>query len=317
MMSMSFNMRILVTGGAGFIGSHIVEHYHEKHKVRVIDDLRSGFRHNLDGFKCEFIEASILNRDAVRRAMEGADCVFHLAAMTNIAESMCKPNAYIEANAIGTLIVLEEAVRASVKQIVFSSSASVYGDNPTAAMEEHMTPKPNSPYAISKLTSECYCNMFAGLGRLRTICLRYFNVFGARQNAHGVTPPAVSSFIHRAIRNEPITVFGDGHQTRDFVFVRDVVSANDYFANQSSATGVFNVASGQSTTINELVTTVCSLTGSRSTVKYLAGRQGEVRHSLGSVVKLRAAGFKTTTNFRDTLKATIGAFKLTSSIGLA
>jgi len=284
-------MKILVTGGAGFIGSHIVEHFQGAAEVRVLDNLRSGFKKNLTGFKHEFIEASILDRETVRRAMDGVDYVFHLAAMISVPESMQKPVECNEINTTGTLVVLEEAKRMKVKKLIFSSSAAIYGDNPVVPKVETMLPEPKSPYAITKLDGEHHCKMFADEGRLPTTCLRYFNVFGPRQDPKSQYAAAVPIFIDQAVKNEPITIYGDGEQTRDFIYVKDIVAANVFFATKSKDTGVFNVAYGQRLTINKLATKICQLTGSRSEIKRTAARSGDVKHSLASIDKLRAAGF--------------------------
>src|SRR5215469_972210 len=273
-------MKILVTGGAGFIGSHIVEHFQGKAEVRVLDNLRTGFKHNLAGFQYEFIEASILDRDAVRQAVQGVDYIFHLAAMISVPESMSKPIECDEINTRGTLIVLEEAAKAGVKKLVLSSSAAIYGDNPVVPKVETMFPEPKSPYAITKLDGEYYCKLFADEKRLSTAALRYFNVFGPRQDPKSQYAAAVPIFIHRALKNEPITIYGDGEQTRDFIYVKDIAAANAYFATQSSATGVFNVAYGGKITINDLCATICRLTASKSAVTHAAERSGDVKHSL-------------------------------------
>ena len=222
-------MRILVTGGAGFIGSHIVEYFHERAEVRVLDNLRTGFKRNLLPFKNDFIRASILERESVRRAMHGVDFVFHLAAMVSVQESMQNPVECNRLNTIGTLIVLEEAARAKVKKFVFSSSAAVYGDNPATPQSETVCPKPRSPYAVTKLDGEYYSGLFTREIGLSTVCLRYFNVFGPRQNPKSSYAAVVPSFVDRAIKNQPITIFGDGEQTRDFIFVSDVVASNVFF----------------------------------------------------------------------------------------
>ena len=302
-------MRVLVTGGAGFIGSHIVEHFQGKAEVRVLDNLRSGFRHNLAGFECELIEGSILDRDCVRRAVEGVDYVFHLAAMISVPESMAKPIECSEINTHGTLVVLEEAARAGVRKLVLSSSAAIYGNNPVTPKLETMIPEPKSPYAITKLDGEFYCNLFAQERNLPTACLRYFNVFGPRQDPGSQYAAAVPIFIHRALAHAPITIYGDGEQTRDFIFVKDIAAANVCFATQSPATGVFNVAYGQRITINELATTICGLTGSRSQIKHAAERAGDVKHSMAAVDRLRSAGFTPTGNLSDGLRATVEFFK--------
>jgi len=301
-------MRILVTGGAGFIGSHIVEHFQGRAEVRVLDNLRSGFQHNLAGFKAEFIQASILDRDAVRRALARVDYVFHLAAMISVPESMQQPVACNELNTTGTLVVLEEAARAKVKKLVLSSSAAIYGNNPATPKVETMVPEPKSPYAITKLDGEFYCKMFAEEGRLPTACLRYFNVFGPRQDPGSQYAAAVPIFIDRAVKHEPITIHGDGEQTRDFIYVKDIAAANAFFANCPEATGVFNVAYGQRITIKELATTICRMTGSRSEIKHAEERPGDVKHSLASVDKLRATGFVPEASFQAGLQATVNYF---------
>ena len=310
-------MKILVTGGAGFIGSHIVEHFQGRAEVRVLDNFRSGFKHNLAGFRHELIEASILDREAVRRAVHGVDYVFHLAAMISVPESMSKPVECAEINAVGTLVVLEEAAKAGVRKLVFSSSAAIYGDNPVVPKIEAMLPEPKSPYAITKLDGEFYCRLFGEEGRLPTACLRYFNVFGPRQDPKSAYAAAVPIFADRALKHEPIIIFGDGRQTRDFIFVKDVVAANAFFATQSPATGVFNVACGRKITIRELAEQMCALTGSRSEIRHAPERAGDVKHSLAAIGKLRAAGFSPAGNFVDGLAATIDFFQETSHLAPA
>jgi UDP-glucose 4-epimerase len=301
-------MRILVTGGAGFIGSHIVEHFQGRAEVRVLDNLRSGFKRNLATLPHEFVEASILDRDTVRRAMQGVDYVFHLAAMISVPESMSKPVECNEINALGTLIVLEEAAKASVKKLILSSSAAIYGDNPVVPKHETMLAEPKSPYAITKLDGEFYCKLFADEGRLQTASLRYFNVFGPRQDPNSQYAAAVPIFIERAVKNLPITIYGDGQQTRDFVYVKDIVAANIFFATQSQATGVFNVGYGKSTTIKALAETIVALAGSKSEIKHAPERAGDVKHSLAAVEKLHAAGFVPPGTFSVGLKRTIDFF---------
>lgn len=302
-------MRVLVTGGAGFIGSHLVEYFQGKAEVRVIDNLRSGFRQNLDGLQCEFVEGSVLDRDLVRHVMQDVDYVFHLAAMISVPESLQKPVECAEINAIGTLVVLEEAARAKVKRLVLSSSAAIYGDNPLVPKTETMLPEPKSPYAITKLDGEFYCAMFARENRLPTTCLRYFNVFGPRQNPQSAYAAAVPMFIARALKHEPVVIFGDGEQTRDFIFVKDIVAANLFFAAESPADGVFNVAYGRRMTINELAAMIIQLTGSRSKIEYAAERPGDVKHSVAAIDRLRAAGFTPRGDLRGGLLATVNHCK--------
>lgn len=301
-------MRVLVTGGAGFIGSHIVEHFQGKAEVRVLDNLRSGYRQNLAGMDAELIEASILDREAVRAAMAGVDYVFHLAAMISVPESMQKPVEAEEINVIGTLTVLEEAAAAGVRKLCLSTSAAIYGDNPEVPKREAMVPEPKSPYAITKLTDEYYCTLFTREKRLATACLRYFNVFGPRQDPRSQYAAAIPIFVSKALRHEPITIFGDGEQTRDFIYVKDVVAANAHFA-LGPDTGVYNVAYGGRITINDLARRILRLTGSRSEIRYLPERPGDVKHSMAAVERLRATGFVPASDFDAGLAATIDFFR--------
>ena len=302
-------MKVLITGGAGFIGSHLVEHFQGAAEVRVMDNFRSGLRHNLRGFECELIEASLLDRLAVRKAMLGVDYVFHLAAMVSVPESMLSPVECTDINTKGTLIVLEEAARAGARKLVFSSSAAIYGDNPVVPKCEEMRPEPKSPYAVTKLDGEYYCKMFAETNQLQTACLRYFNVFGPRQDPRSHYAAAVPIFIHHALMGEPITIHGDGEQTRDFVYVKDVVAANAHFALKSQATGVFNVGYGQRMSVNELATLVLRLTGSQSSILHGPGRLGDVKHSQASISRLREAGFAASGNLSEGLGATVEFLK--------
>jgi UDP-glucose 4-epimerase len=303
-------MKILVTGGAGFIGSHIVEHFQGRAEVRVLDNLNSGFQSNLKGLQCEFIHGSILDRKIVERAVQGVDCVFHLAAMVSVPESVRKPEQCVEINTAGTIAVLEAAARAKVKKFIFSSSAAIYGNNPVVPKIETMTPEPQSPYARTKLDGEFQCQRFTLESGLPTVCLRYFNVFGPRQNPRSQYAAAVPAFIDRAFKNEPLTVHGDGTQTRDFIFVKDVAAANAHFALHSQATGIFNVASGQGITINGLAKTICELAGSRSEIVHAPTRAGDVKHSVADTGKIRAAGFVPASEFAKTLAETIRHFAL-------
>ena len=300
-------MRILVTGGAGFIGSPIVEPFQGQADIRVLDSLRSGYRKNLDGLDAEFIEGDIRDRAVVDRAMKGVDYVFHLAAMISVPESMTKIAECIDINGLGMINVLESAAAAGVKKLCFSTSAAIYGDNPVVPKVETMFPEPKSPYAVTKLDGEYYCGMFTREGRLRTACLRYFNVFGPRQDPHSAYAAAVPIFIEKALNNADITIFGDGEQTRDFVFVKDVVAANAFFA-ANDFTGVHNIAYGGRITINDLAEEIVRLTNSGSKIVHLPERAGDVKHSMAAVDKLKATGFVPSHTFSEALRQTIDAY---------
>lgn len=302
-------MRVLITGGAGFIGRHIAEYFQDRAKVRVIDNLRSGLKSNLSGLKCQFIFGSILDRDLVREAMRGVDFVFHLAALVSVPSSVQTPNEFVETNAGGTAVVVEEAARARAKKLIFSSSAAIYGDNPTIPQIESMPAEPRSPYATSKYEGEQHCCSFTDKGRLPTVSLRYFNVFGPYQYPRSEYAAVIPAFIEKATRNEPITIFGDGRQTRDFIYVNDVVAANAFFALKSQATGVFNVARGNQITITDLALTIRKLTTSNSAIEYGPERPGDVKHSVAGTDKARAAGFMAVCDLAGGLRTTIEFFK--------
>jgi UDP-glucose 4-epimerase len=302
-------MRVLITGGAGFIGSHLAQYWQDKAEVVVLDNLRSGHLHNLDGIRHSFIHGSILDRQAVAKALQGVDYVFHLAAMISVPESMLKPVECVEINTLGTLIVLEEASQAGVKKLCFSSSAANYGDNPVVPKIEAMLPEPKSPYAVTKLDGEYYCALFTREGRLATACSRYFNVFGPRQDPKSAYAAAVPIFVDKAVKGEPIIVYGDGEQTRDFIYVKDIVAANVHLATQASLSGVYNVAYGGRITINDLARKIIAICGSRSEIRHLPERLGDVKHSQASVEKLASTGFKPSSNFDEGLKATIEFFR--------
>ena len=301
-------MRVLITGGAGFIGSHLAEHFQGKAQVRVLDNLRTGYLKNLEGFDVEFIRGDVRDRETVRKAMEGVDYVFHLAALISVPESMVKIAECVDINVNGLLTVLEEAARAKVKKLCFSTSAAIYGDNPEVPKRETMVPEPKSPYAITKLDGEYYCRMFAQEGKLQTACLRYFNVFGPRQDPKSAYAAAVPIFIAKALANEDLTIFGDGEQTRDFIYVKDIVAANAFFA-MNDHTGVHNIANGGKISINDLAAEIIRLTGSRSKIIHKEVRAGDVKHSRASIDKLKATGFRPSFSFSDGLAATVEAYK--------
>lgn len=285
-------MKILITGGSGFIGSHLVEHYQEQAEIVVLDNFRTGHRANLDGLKHTLVEGSILDRKLVDTLMQGVDVVFHLAALVSVPESMSAIDETVEINVKGLLNVLEAARHAGVKKLCFASSAAIYGDNPDVPKVEAMRAEPRSPYAITKLDGEFYCDLYAREGWLHTACLRFFNVFGPRQDPAGAYAAAVPIFIEKALQNQPVRIFGDGGQTRDFIFVKDIVGALAFLAANPEVQGVFNAGYGGNLTIKKLAEDIIRLAGSKSEIEYGPERAGDVRHSQASAERLRAAGWK-------------------------
>jgi UDP-glucose 4-epimerase len=302
-------MNVLITGGAGFIGSHIAELLQGRATIRVLDNLRTGYRANLRGLDVHFIEGSILDRDTVRAAMEGIDYVFHLAALVSVPESVERPHDCVALNVIGLLNVLEAAVDARVRKLCLSSSAAIYGDSPIVPKVETMMPEPRSPYAVTKLDGEFYCRQFTETGRLETAALRFFNVFGPRQDPRSAYAAAVPIFMQQALAGETITIFGDGGQTRDFVHVRDIAAANVFVATTPGLTGVFNVGYGESLTVLELAEQIIALAGSRSKIRFAPARAGDVRHSRASVGKLQQAGFRPISSLDAGLLETFAHFR--------
>lgn len=284
--------KVVVTGGAGFIGSHLCALLSEDHAVHVVDDLRSGTMDNLAHVEHVMHRGSIEDQTLLREALRGARYVFHLAAMVSVPESMERPVDCVQVNTIGTLEVLAAAADAGAEKLVLSSTAAIYGDDPELPKRESMAPCPKSPYAVSKLDGEYYCRMFADTGRLATACLRYFNVFGPRQNPRSAYAAAVPIFLHKALSDEPIVIHGDGGQTRDFVHVSDVARANLHVARTPSATGVYNVANGGSLSILELARRIVAITGSRSQILHGPERPGDIRHSTADPSALAAVGFR-------------------------
>ncbi len=307
--------KVVVTGGAGFIGGHIVEALIARgDQVTVFDNLHTGHLTNLGDTltgvhpAVRLYQDSILNQEALLEACAGATSVFHLAALISVPESMEKPIEYVATNTIGTLRVLEACRLSGVKNIVLSSSAAIYGDNPTIPKLENMIPEPKSPYAVSKLDGEYYFQMYRKQYGLNATSLRYFNVFGPRQDPKSQYAAAVPIFIDRAVKNQDITIFGDGQQTRDFIYVKDVVQANLLAAKRGG--DVFNVAWGQRLTIQDLATHIIQLTGSSSKILYLPERSGDIKHSMSDNQKIiQQLGFKASSTLEKGLIATIEYFQ--------
>jgi UDP-glucose 4-epimerase len=305
-------VKVVVTGGAGFIGSHIVEHWlNEKAEVHVLDNLRSGYLSNVEIFpKVIFHNGSITNRDLVLKVVAGADYVHHLAALVSVPESIEKPHECFEINVDGLINVLDAAKEFGVKKVVLSSSAAIYGDNPVSPKTTDMKPEPKSPYGITKLDGEYYLSMYHEMFSLGTISLRYFNVFGPRQDPKSQYAAAIPIFIDRALKNQPIFIYGDGTQTRDFIFVKDVVKANILAATNKEVSGVFNVANGSAISINEIVNLIIKITNSKSTIVYQKKRAGDIKDSLASISDTKEQlKFNPQINLKEGLEETINYFK--------
>jgi UDP-glucose 4-epimerase len=301
-------MKVIITGGAGFIGSHLVEHYQHIAEVIVVDNFRTGHRKNLDGLKCQIVEGSILDRELLDRIMPETDYIFHLAALVSVPESMSKPMETVEINVQGLLNVLEAGKSHGVKKLCFASSAAVYGQNPDDPKVETITPDPRSPYGITKLDGEYYCALYAREGWLETAALRFFNVFGPRQDPSGAYAAAVPIFIQKALTHQPITIFGDGGQTRDFIYVKDIVGALSFLAQSPGNTGVYNAGYGSCMSISDLAQIISDESGTPSQIVHAPERAGDIRHSQASPRKLMNAGWKPAHGVMAGLKATIKSF---------
>jgi UDP-glucose 4-epimerase len=281
----------LVTGGAGFIGSHIVDALlAEGHRVRVLDNFATGKRENIAHVldRIELIEGDVRDQGAVRRAADGMDYVLHQAALPSVPRSIKDPLTTHEVNATGTLNVLIAARDARVNRVVYASSSSVYGDTPELPKREDMTPRPKSPYAVSKLAAEHYCRAFWEAYGLETVCLRYFNVFGPRQDPNSQYAAVIPRFISALLNGGEICIYGDGEQTRDFTYVDNVVRANLLAAVAPGAAGaVCNVACGRQTSLVALIDMLAELTGERPEPIFEPARPGDVRDSLADLAQAR------------------------------
>ena len=278
------NKKVLVTGGAGFIGSNLVKKLiSDKNEVVVIDDLSSGFISNIsniDGVK--YINGDIRNRKQVNDAIKGVEVVFHLAASVGNKRSIDFPLIDSQINVLGTLNILEECVKEGVRKIVTSSSAGIFGELKTIPIKEDHPIEPDSPYGCSKLCEEKLCLSYSKLYDLEAVCLRYFNVFGPNQrfDAYGNVIPI---FVYKMLHNEPIIVYGDGNQTRDFVHVNDVVQANINSANSIGVSEAFNIASGNRISINDVIKLITKNYKKEVKIEYANKRPGDVMHSLADI----------------------------------
>ena len=302
----------LVTGGAGFIGSHLVARLVERgDAVRVLDDFSSGKRANLEPVRhrLELIEGDLRDGATVRRAVAGIEVVFHQGAVPSVPRSVADPTTTFDANVTGTLNLLLAARDAGCRRVVFASSSSVYGDTPILPKTETMTPRPLSPYAVSKLTGEQLCAVFTGVYGLETVALRYFNVFGPRQDPTSAYAAVIPRFLQALGTGERPVVYGDGEQSRDFTYVDNVVEANLLAATAIGAAGrAFNVAGGEAIAINAMLATLSDLLGVETRARHEPPRPGDVRHSRADIAAARdTLGYEVRVPFAEGLRRTVAA----------
>ena len=299
----------LVTGGAGFIGSHMVDMLvSEGCKVTVLDNLSSGNYLNLKHIEGQisFYEDDIRNQEALNAAAKGCEVIFHLAAVVSVPQSIENPIDSASINDMGTLFIFEAARQKKVRRVVFASSCAVYGDDLRVPKREDMAPKPQSPYAVQKLTSEYYASVFHELYGLETAALRYFNVYGPRQDPSSPYSGVISIFMTKALQQAPAVIYGDGNQSRDFIYVQDVVRANLLAATAKEACGQpINIGSGRSVNINQLWEAICALSGQNLKPKYAPKRPGDIIESIAAIDSaISRLGFKPKTSFEKGLKST-------------
>lgn len=304
----------LVTGGAGFIGSHLVDELVAHGcRVTVLDNLSTGHRRNIDhlGRRIDFVEGDIRDADLMDRVIQGCDVVFHQAALVSVTQSVQDPCFSCDVNDLGTVRVLDAARRNGVRRIVMASSSAIYGDDPRLPKTEDMAARPMSPYAVQKLSGEYYASVFRGLFGLETVCLRYFNVFGPRQDPSSPYSGVISIFMTKAAAGQAPTIYGDGGQSRDFIYVKDVVRANMLAATRSEAAGrVFNVGTGSSITIIGLWQLIGELSNSAVNPLFAPPRAGDIRESVSDIGEIgKLLGFTPQVNLREGLIDTLAWYR--------
>jgi nucleoside-diphosphate-sugar epimerase len=308
---MTFTAKALVTGGAGFIGSNLAEELiRQGAKVKIFDNLSTGFRENLEEISgdFEFIEGDLNNNSLLEKALEDVDYIFHQAALPSVPRSVENPEETHEACVNGTFNLLRLAKKNNVKRVIYAASSSAYGDQPTLPKVETMRPEPLSPYAAAKLMGEYYCQVFSRVYNLETISLRYFNVFGPRQNPASMYSGVISRFIDALMKNEPPVIFGDGEQSRDFTYIANVVDVNIKAAQTTKGIGeVINAANGDRVSLNELLSVLKKITGKTETqADYQPPRKGDVKHSQADNTRaVRWLNYEKLVSLEDGLKNTI------------
>ena len=306
--------KVLVTGGAGFIGSHITTALVERgDEVRVLDNLSTGHRANLDHLadRVELLEADLLDVDMVAKAVSGVDCIFHQAALASVPRSVEAPLDTNAACVTGTVTLLEAARRANVRRVVYAGSSSAYGDQPTASKRETDVPSPLSPYAAAKLAAEHYCHAFWATYGLETVCIRYFNVFGPRQDPNSQYSAVIPLFVTAMLAGRQPTIFGDGSQSRDFTYVENIVQGNLLAADAANVAGrLLNVACGRQTDLLELVASINRVLGTSIEPRFDAPRAGDVKESLADITAARELlGYEPTVGFDEGLQRSIDFYR--------
>jgi nucleoside-diphosphate-sugar epimerase len=309
----------LVTGGAGFIGSNIVEELLKQNaRVRVLDNFSTGKKQNLEIFKSkiEFFELDICNPNDLKNAMKGVEFVFHQAAIPSVPRSIEDPITSHNANLTGTLHVLWAAKQAGVKRVIYAASSSAYGDSQILPKRENLPAKPISPYGLMKYAGEEYCQLFSALYGLETVSLRYFNVFGPRQDPSSQYSGVLSRFITGMLEGQSPTIFGDGEQSRDFTHVTNVVQANLLACRAEGAAGrMYNIACGRSVTLNQVVNSLNKLLGTNILSNYGPTRVGDIKHSLADISRaVNELKYMPTVDFDAGLKLTLEWYRQTSSV---
>ncbi|HEY8154671.1 MAG TPA: SDR family oxidoreductase [Myxococcota bacterium] len=310
----------LVTGGAGFIGGHLVAGLvAEGWRVRVLDDFSSGREANLAEVAdvVELIRGDVRDEAALARAAAGAEVVFHQAAVASVPRSVAEPLRTNSINLDGTLQVLEAARRAGVRRVVYAASSAAYGNSEVLPKVESMGAEPLSPYALQKHAGELYCRLYTSLYGLETVALRYFNIFGPRQDPKSEYAAVIPRFICAALAGEGATIFGDGEQTRDFVYVQDAVRANLLAADAARASGaVINIATGRRISLNELWRAIREITGALVPARHAPAREGDVRDSVADIARARELlGFEPAVDLREGLRRTAESFNQKAATG--
>ena len=308
------NKRVAVTGGAGFIGSHIVEELYKDNEVIIIDNLSTGKLKNIEPFltnrPVQFFNGSITDLPLLQTTFQGIDYIFHEAAVISVPHSINDPVTTNNVNITGTLNVLIAARDNKVKKVVYASSSAVYGNNPDMPLKEEYTPQPLSPYAVSKITGEYYCKIFSEIYGLSTVSLRYFNVYGPRQDPDSQYAAVIPIFIKKIQSKEPPAIYGDGEQVRDFVFVKDVVQANILLCDENTYNdnNIINIGSGKTTSINQVIKLLSSVYGNSINPEYVSPRSGDPIYSHADITKALKLGYSPKNKFEIDLETTLKYF---------